>query len=1029
MSKINCIVPARVCITGNPDNLDLTGLTDVVASAIESRLRFARATLASRCNMEDWPARFHDATITFTPDTIADETQADIEQAIREAVQKGASGHGASSPTSLFLLADYPTGVAQGTGPKIKAEGKPAAQPAKAKPKTQLERESEQEQFALYKITKLLSTSITDWVVTGAEAREALRILRGLPPEILLPVVVAMRVSGRWRTLLQKLPDSADLLDLQEKIDPHVGYIISGDLLYVEVVSRTRNFGLTVSVTREGITLPFLKMPVRITEMLPRDAPDVIAKAYIEEFSLLAPSIRLRVASRSHAYAPFSGPVEGEIWFSSRAIRDDSPEAKRRSKLADFAHYVAPVPTHDPYVVTALSYYYDWIDHNYLKPEFLSREPYDLWEWALKQSVRPAPPSPTAKFLELAHSIQALARQAPPEDAALFQDALGRYLAWLDAHKEDPKLSQIDPYDIWKSAYSRSLEKWSREQSERTLQAVRERKHRVDFQAVDRKLEEVVQFLTHNVWHLPEPEIAEDHTTGVGYLIMASEEERAVRDKVAREFLHDVVAQMLEPEFTSTPVRDDFKKWLGSHHDLYAQFLLAQSHPYVEHYAVGVDRPGWQTAIDTAISFIPIVGQIVAGYEVISGQDIFGNDLSDAERAILGAAVLLPAAARVFKGGRALVTTAQIARDYRLTQNEASALFRATAGIRPGSTAAKLLGEAAADLGNGRHITDAARIKQLETVLNDMGMMDPATAKSLKAGSHAGSEVRAVEEGIAGQGRAEARVAAESATPENIDRWIEEELAKADFDPKAIGGTPLPSKWKPVPARSFREALERADLKTIPSTRLNSLKAAWKEYLVRGGKRLKTEEDYIRYRYLHEIDEWPEIIGAGRELGAPGAIEQMAGHEMERFVDHKLPAGNPNTTSYPAGLPERVVPDHLPPGKKTVYLSPDGTVSSTPTGSRFSADFVGESKYRDLVPTDDQARGLVRLAQHSDQKKLVFYMRWQDKFRAVASTPDPHGIGFVLPPALLPSLVQAGIREEAAKVGVTIEVVSGPLMR
>lgn len=269
--------------------------------------------------------------------------------------------------------------------------------------------------------------------------------------------------------------------------------------------------------------------------------------------------------------------------------------------------------------------------------------------------------------------------------------------------------------------------------------------------------------------------------------------------------------------------------------------------------------------------------------------------------------------------------------------------------------------------------------------------------------------------------------------PETVEKWISEELEKAGIDPKELGETPItPAAPPPAPptAATFQDALQRVDISNMPPETMARLKDGWKRYQKKGQTRLKTEDDYIRFVYGKQTQQLPRVLKLGiRNLGDVGAIEQMAGHVLEHVVDAKLPPGSSNNTAFSMGFNRPVIPDHLPPSSKKVYLNPDGTLANTGSGSSFSAQFVGDSKYRDVVPTTDQTRGFARLAQYSDQKKLVFYMRWKPNFDGLDMLADSYGVGKVLPDHLVPSLVQSGIREEAGKLGVKVEVVSNPSWR
>lgn len=76
------------------------------------------------------------------------------------------------------------------------------------------------------------------------------------------------------------------------------------------------------------------------------------------------------------------------------------------------------------------------------------------------------------------------------------------------------------------------------------------------------------------------------------------------------------------------------------------------------------ERPAYVEAIEFGIGLIPIIGNAVAAYEAYRGKDLFGYRLSDVERGVLGASILLPAAGRLVKGGRALYTANRMQRLY-----------------------------------------------------------------------------------------------------------------------------------------------------------------------------------------------------------------------------------------------------------------------------------------------------------------------------------------------------------------------------
>jgi hypothetical protein len=266
--------------------------------------------------------------------------------------------------------------------------------------------------------------------------------------------------------------------------------------------------------------------------------------------------------------------------------------------------------------------------------------------------------------------------------------------------------------------------------------------------------------------------------------------------------------------------------------------------------------------------------------------------------------------------------------------------------------------------------------------------------------------------------------------PQVVEGWIEEELKRggaappAGSEPVQIAG-PRPA---PPPAATFEEALASVDLSGLTPAERARLHRGWQAYSGRAGRRLHSEDEYVRFVYGKRTGQLPRVALGPRDLGAAGAVEQMGGHLLERVVNEHLPAGSRNARDIPTQF-GNVRPDHLPPGQKAVRLAPDGSVTAAGSGTPFSARFVADSKYRDLVPTTDQTRGFVKLAALSDEKRLVFYVRWQEHFGDPAALLKDLDVGYRLPPRLVPQVVGSGVREEARTAGVTIDLISDPRWR
>jgi hypothetical protein len=263
-----------------------------------------------------------------------------------------------------------------------------------------------------------------------------------------------------------------------------------------------------------------------------------------------------------------------------------------------------------------------------------------------------------------------------------------------------------------------------------------------------------------------------------------------------------------------------------------------------------------------------------------------------------------------------------------------------------------------------------------------------------------------------------------------IERFIEEELA--DFVPDPVG--PLdPASFGPVPRRRVG-SIREISLDEIPPARRAYHDSRYPNYLKRhyaaiaaGTKKDRppmSKADYIKFVWGMEEG----LLGGGStkptDLSRVGAIEQLAGYELERVVDARL--GSSNNLEYPNPFGDPVKPDHLPAGTSFVFLNQKGYKAQT--GQRFAARFVGDSKYKETIPVNAQTRGFINLARFSDESTMVFFVKWQKSFPAADSLPydTAHG-GRMLP--VKPwneQIVSPALRQFASDRGVKIRLVSDP---
>ena len=191
---------------------------------------------------------------------------------------------------------------------------------------------------------------------------------------------------------------------------------------------------------------------------------------------------------------------------------------------------------------------------------------------------------------------------------------------------------------------------------------------------------------------------------------------------------------MGDPAFLQSTVEDDYAYYLSTHREQAGILELTRVARLSNAPRWKAEIPGWQTAIEIAVGFIPIVGQVVGVYEIIRGKDLFGNDLSGTERSILGASLLLPAAAKIYKGERRL-HGGQVFRRCTGCRPARPMRCRVTAGIEPVSRNATLLDDMARRIEKekaGTVLKDPKVQRDVEKVLDDMHFRERATVQDLK---------------------------------------------------------------------------------------------------------------------------------------------------------------------------------------------------------------------------------------------------------------------------------------------------------
>jgi hypothetical protein len=596
-------------------------------------------------------------------------------------------------------------------------------------------KKKEEEKSSLEKVLKLLSTGLFDWKVTEAEAHQVLAILLGLAPLELFEVVQAIRRAGKWATFVSKVPgpDSDRLVELNERIDPETGYLMPGDVVHLEMFSPhdQAERPLEIPVSASGFQIAgAIPLDVVLVGLKPQAAVDILATKFGESEIGDYDHLMLTVVARGGSYGAQSGATKARLPF--QATISATPGAllnQKRRKFLDFYRTIQLGPNESRSVTDF--FLQETLNHldQYPDPESLLV--------AARSQVELVKPPPVRAFLDLAKSK--LADVANPKTPEAEKDrtrtTLKKYQNWIDAHFKLDDFDKYNPIDIWGSLEEGTFKAEVKAAGDKFLREAAEKHEdeRISSPEVRKKIDDAIKVIGEKILQpkQQDAERVEAKSDQFGYLVWVSEEEKAIRRGIATAMLNDILSRAKDPDFTKTPAVADVVAWLDGHHDAYMELLLAQANPKTERYEIKIDIPAWQTAIEVGIGFIPIVGTIVGGIEVVTGHDMFGNPLSTTDRAIIAAALLLPAVGKIFKLGKAAVTASRISKAYNLSARESEAVFKAYAQIKPGSAGFRLLEGAEREVKAGTSVKDPEKLKQLETLFKDMGLTDEETARAL----------------------------------------------------------------------------------------------------------------------------------------------------------------------------------------------------------------------------------------------------------------------------------------------------------
>lgn len=194
-----------------------------------------------------------------------------------------------------------------------------------------------------------------------------------------------------------------------------------------------------------------------------------------------------------------------------------------------------------------------------------------------------------------------------------------------------------------------------------------------------------------------------DRQTGRGYLYQENQLVPRIMQVIGGELYRWFSEYPVDREFykrqyyLTWPARTGYALFLEERPDICALLRIAQTLPFEPEISqVRVDRPVVVEAVELAIGLAPVLSSIVAAYEAYAGIDLFGYHLTDLERGILAASVLLPIAGRVVKGGRAIYSEARMVALYGRDAATWSRILRAGGQATASSRSLRVIEEAEA---------------------------------------------------------------------------------------------------------------------------------------------------------------------------------------------------------------------------------------------------------------------------------------------------------------------------------------------
>jgi putative toxin of predicted polymorphic toxin system len=225
------------------------------------------------------------------------------------------------------------------------------------------------------------------------------------------------------------------------------------------------------------------------------------------------------------------------------------------------------------------------------------------------------------------------------------------------------------------------------------------------------------------------PQLFKDPKRGIAYLVEENDRVRGVLADIMKALSAWVVEHGSDADFLTSSAQSGLARMLDERQDLLAALRFAQTLPKDATVSpIPVDRPAVFELAEAAVGLIPVVGTAVALLEAVTGEDLFGYQLDPIDRAILAGGCLLPAAARLFREGKALYTASRMTRLYGRDAAEWSLAFARGERLASDSAAVRTI-RRADEIAKARQQIDKQFGKDLVEAFERMGLKNARTSK------------------------------------------------------------------------------------------------------------------------------------------------------------------------------------------------------------------------------------------------------------------------------------------------------------